>query len=195
MIIKQIILLSILALTLIKSFGQIPTSISRGLYSVDEKVDLQVRKFSWADTDTLKNSMAIKVFWNTNTFFDQSVDCYTESFVRNDTIGITGYMIGKLGWGFELALFKDSCFATCFGLSDDKIYKYNKSDTDYMDLIMLPSIFQRITLSKKPSFQKGEIVAGSIELKSVPYYYSNLEGKFTIVLKAYFKTAALIEIQ
>jgi hypothetical protein len=123
--------------------------------------------------------------------FNQTLDCYTTSFLKGDTINITGYMIGQLGWGFELMLYKDSCIAASFGLSDGKIYKYKKSDTDSIDLILLPNISQKVVLSKKPAFQGGEIVVGMIELKSIPYYYTDLDGKYTINLKAYFKTAAL----
>src|SRR5687767_1233025 len=127
---KQFILVSILTSTFIDSSGQTQDSLAHSLYSVDKQIDLQLKKFPPADTGTLKNSMTIKVFWNANTFFDQSLDCFTKSFLRNDTIYIIGHMIGELGYGFELALFKDSCIVASFGLSDGKIYKYNKSDPD-----------------------------------------------------------------
>ena len=187
--IKQIILISILVATLIEAPGQNQSLLVRSLYSVDKQIDLRLKKIPPADTGILKNSMTIKVFWNTNTFFDQSLDCFTRSFLRNDTIYIVGHMIGELGYGFELTLFKDSCIVASFGLSDGKIYKYNKSYADSIDFITLPSISQKVVLSKKPSFQKGEIVAGLVELKSVPFYYTALEGKFKIELFAYFKTA------
>ena len=164
------------------------------LYSVDEKIYAPLKKFSWVDTGTLKNSMTIKVRWNTNFFFDQTLDCYTKSFLIEDTIYITGYMIGELGWGFQLILYKDSYIAASFGLSDGKIYKYNKSDTDSTNYIILPNVSQKVVLSKKPVFQDGEIIAGVIELKSIPYYYTN-NDRLTIDLKAYFKTAALKESQ
>jgi hypothetical protein len=192
---KHIILVLALFSTRINSSGQNQHSLAHSPYSVDKQIDLQLRKFPLTDTGTLKNSMTIKVFWNANTFFNQSLDCFTKSFLRNDTIYIIGHMIGELGYGFELTLFKDSCIVASFGLSDGKIYKYNKSDTASVDFIPLPSITQKVLLSQKPSFQKGEIVAGTVELKSVPFYYTALEGEFKIELLAYFKTAPLKEIQ
>ena len=138
--------------------------------------------------------MKIKVFWDTRTpFNDESLDCFTKSLVRNDTIYIFGEMIGELGYGFELLLFKDSCIVASFAISDGKIYKYNKSDRDSISFIPLPSISQKVTLSKKPSFQKGEVIAGKVEIKSVPFYYTDLEGKFRIELVAHFKTAPLVD--
>ncbi|MBL7745270.1 MAG: hypothetical protein JNN00_17480 [Chitinophagaceae bacterium] len=191
---KQIILISLLALTFIQSLAQSKNWLVPKLYSVDEKIYAPLKKFSWVDTGTLKNSMTIKVRWNTNFFFDQTLDCYTKSFLIEDTIYITGYMIGELGWGFQLILYKDSYIAASFGLSDGKIYKYNKSDTDSTNYIILPNVSQKVVLSKKPVFQDGEIIAGVIELKSIPYYYTN-NDRLTIDLKAYFKTAALKESQ
>jgi hypothetical protein len=192
---KQTVLVSILVSTFIDLSGQSQASLAHSLYTVDKQIDLHLKKFPWADTGTLKNSMAIKVFWDTNTFFDQTLDCFTKSFLRNDTIYIFGHMIGELGWGFKLVLFKDSCIAASFGLSDAKIYKYNKSDADSTDFILLPSITQSVILSKKLSFQKGEIIAGAIKIKSVPYYYTSSEDKIKIELFAYFKTAPLNKLQ
>jgi hypothetical protein len=192
---RQIILLSVLLSTLVNSSGQSPNSLARSLYTIDKQIDLQLKKFPWADTGTLKNSMTIKVFRGTKTFFDQTLDCFTKSYLRNDTIYIIGHMIGQLGWGFRLVLFKDSCIVASFGLSDGKVYKYNKSDTDSIDAILLPSVTQSVILSKKPSFQKGEIIAGSIKIISAPYYYTRFEDKFKIELFAYFKTAPLAELQ
>jgi hypothetical protein len=192
---KQIILGSVLVTTLIDLSGQSQASLTHSLYTVDKQIDLQLKKFPGADSGTLKNSMTIKVFWGNNTFFDQSLDCFTKSFLRNDSIYIFGHMIGELGWGFKLVLFKDSCIVASFGLSDAKIYKYNKSDVDSTDFILLPSITQSVILSKKPSFQKREIVAGAIKIKSVPYFYTSSEDKIKIELSAYFKTAPINEFQ
>ena len=175
----------------ISLLGQGQTPLTPTSYSVDKQIDTQLKKFSWIDTGTLKNSMTIKVFWNTNTFFNQTLDCYTKSYLIKDTIYIAGYMTGELGWGFQLVLVKDSCIAASFGLSDGNVYKYNKSDVDSMSFILLPNVSQKVTLSKRPSYQKGEIISGAIELKSVPYYYAVLDGEFRIELKSYFKTAAI----
>lgn len=173
--------------------------LSRGLYSVDKSIELELNKFPWADTGTLKNSMVIKVFTDNPAFanpsFNQTLDCYTQSFLKNDTVYIFGYMIGQLGYGFTLAIFKDSCIVASFGLSDGKIYKYNESDKDSIDFIPLPSVSQKVILSRKPVFQKGDIVAGFVEIKSVPFYYVDLKGKFRIEIQAYFKSGALKEIQ
>jgi len=197
---KQLILVSAIAIQVKQSWAQSQPSFAPTSYSVDKQIDLQISKFGWIDTGTLKHSMTIKVLTDNNSFvnntmFNQTLDCYTTSFLKGDTINITGYMIGQLGWGFALLLYKDSCSAATYALSDGKIYKYNKSDTDSIDLILLPNTSQKVVLSRKPAFQAGEIVSGAIELKSVPYYYTNLNGKYTINLKAYFKTAALKKME
>lgn len=188
---KKNILTIVLLSILLNSSGQALDSPLVHLYSVDKQVDLQLKKFPRVDTGILKNSMTIKVFWDANTFFNQSLDCITKSLIRNDTILIMGHMPGELGYGFELVLFKDSCIIVSFGLSDGKIYKYNESDTISTDFISLSSISQKLVLSKKPLFQKGEIVSGVVKLKSIPFYYTEFKGRFRIELVAYFKTAPL----
>jgi hypothetical protein len=188
---KEIILASLLIWVSIASYGQRQSLLVQKPYSVNKQIDAQLNKFPTAGESTLKNSMTINVLWDTKSFFNQTLDCYTESSLTNDTIYIRGYMIGQLGWGFELVLFKDSCMAASFGLSDEKIYKYNPADPDSTNFILLPNITQKVVLTKKPVFENGEVVAGLIELKSIPYYYTTLTGKFTINIKAYFKTGAL----
>jgi len=78
-------------------------------------------------------------------------------------------MIGELRWGFQMAIYKDSCVVAPFALSDGKIYKYNKLDTDSVDFALLQSVTRKTVLSKRPSFKEGETVAGLVELKSVPF--------------------------
>ena len=63
-------------------------------------------------------------------------------------------MIGQLGYGFTLAIFKDSCIIASFGLSDGKIYKYNESDKDSIDFIPLPSVSQKVNFIEKASIPK-----------------------------------------
>ena len=85
-------------------------------------------------------------------------------------------MIGQLGWGFQLALYKDTCVVAPFALSDGKIYKYNELDTDSVDYIILQSVTSKVVLSRKPSFKERETVEGLVELKSVPFYYKDLKA-------------------
>ena len=190
---KQIIIVLVLALPIMKLSGQGRVMWTPIWYSVDKKVDLEVNKFPWIDTGTLKNSMTIKVSGESRKFnpFNQTLDCYTSSFLKNDTIYITGYMINHLGWGFALVLFKDSCIAGSYALSDGIMYKYDESDTASSSHILLPNVYQKLTLSKNPSFQIGEIISGAVDFKSITYYNTILKDNLKIEIKAYFKTAAL----
>jgi hypothetical protein len=102
-------------------------------------------------------------------------------------------MWGVLGWGFQLALFGDSCITGSFALSDGKIYAYNKSDSKLLSSISLLNVIQKLTLSAKPRFTLGERVAGFIDLKSEVFYYviGERRRKSYITLKAFFKTSLL----
>ena len=102
-------------------------------------------------------------------------------------------MIGQLGWGFQLALFGDSCIVSSYALSDGNLYKYNVSDSKLLSFITLPSVAQKLTLSAKPTFTEHERVAGFVELKSKDFYYiiGKEKKKSRIRLTAFFKTAII----
>lgn len=189
MTIKFIIL--VLVFALVNLHGHSQTNLATGVYIVDKQITLQIKKFTYLDSGQLKNSMHISVPWDEKKFFDQSLDCFTEANLKSDSILITGYMPGQLGWGFQLLLIKDSFIVAPFGLSDGQVYKHTESDTTYSNSIFLPCRTHKVILSKKPSYEEGEIVEGLVELNSYPYYYNKPSGEFKIELKAYFKTAPL----
>ena len=193
--IKNITLI-ISILFFINYFGQAQETYTHLKYLVDSQVNSQIKRFDFKDSGVLKSSMLVKVYRNEHLFFDQDgkpLDCYTQSVLSNDTIYITGHMYGDIGYGFLLALFKDSCILTSFAYSDSAIYKYNKSDTTLLAFIPVPSSTQKLTLSNTPLYKEGEIVSGLVELESKAFY-SGPEASansFKIKLKAYFKTSAL----
>ena len=189
------ILAIIFALSATYMRGQ-PKQLTKGVYSVDKNIEIEEKKFEFVDTGVLKQSMRIRVFWNANIFFnnyddDRALDCFTISSLNGDTISIIGYMIGMLGYGFSLKLFGDSCIVAPYAISDGDIYLTGLNEKTYTDHLVLPSIVHTVTLSKKPAFKQGERIVGHVQLKSVPFYYKELDGKFVIEVNAYFKTAPL----
>ncbi|HEY9702264.1 MAG TPA: hypothetical protein V6C58_07445, partial [Allocoleopsis sp.] len=165
-------------------------------YSIDKKVEIDQKRFEFVDSGVTKKSMKIRVFWDDRAFFnnyddDKALDCFTLSTIKNDTISIVGYMNGMLGYGFNLKLIGDTCIIVSFALSDGEIYKRSPSDKNYTDFIELPGTAQKVVLSKKPLFKKGEVITGYVRLKSETFYYKDLEGKFTIEMDVHFKTAPL----
>lgn len=187
--IRSIIITIILVLLQVNGHAQVP--LARDRVTIDNEISAKIKKFKTVAPGRLESSMKIKVPWDDRSLFDQELDCFTKSYLINDTIKITGYMIGELGYGFELKLFGDSCIVAPYGLSDGEIYKYNKTDTKYVNLIKLSSKSHKVFLSKHPSFREGEIIEGYVELDSYPFYYKGLNGKFSIEVKAYFKTDAV----
>lgn len=183
------ILALIIMLSGLSGYAQMPAA--SGLYTVDKQVNIQLKKFVVGDSNQLGQSMKVKVPWGNRIFFDQSLDCYTESYLRSDTIFITGFMLNKLGYGFALALFRDSCIVAPFALSDAAIYKGKISDTVYTDMIVLPCLIRKVVLPEKPIFKEGEIITGFVALDSYPFYYKSMQGEFKIELTAYFRTTPI----
>lgn len=197
---QKIISTTILLLLLLVSRSQTQITLVKSSYSIDKKIESDQRKFEFVDTGVLKKSMKIGVFWNDRLFFknfddDNALDCFTFSTINDDTISIVGYMIGELGYGFNLKLIGDSCFVAPYALSDALVYRMSPTDTTYGNLIQLPTTLKKVILSKRPSFKEGETIAGFVQLKSIPYYYKELDGKFRIEIIAHFKTAPIKLIQ
>lgn len=167
-------------------------------YQVDEKIGQRLKKFEYTENGILKGSMDIQVSWDGKLIFgrkQQSIDCYTKSFITNDTICITGHMPGNLGWGFKLLIFKDSCLLYAFALSDGNAYKYDVSDEAPRSLIFLACPKQQLTLVQQPAFRIGESVSGYVDLTSQQFYYYFPEKsvRSDIKLRAYFKTGSIKE--
>ena len=98
--------------------------------------------------------MKIGVFWDDRLFFknyddDNALDCFTFSTITDDTISIVGYMIGRLGYGFNLKLIGDSCFVAPYALLDGLVYKLKPSDNIYWNLIQLPTTVHKVIISKE----------------------------------------------
>jgi hypothetical protein len=196
--VKGYIILITLACIVKISIGQTSSLVKATKYLVDKNVGERVKKFEYNKNGVLKRSMDINVSWGKGQFFGRNpspIDCFTKSFITNDTICITGHMGGNLGWGFKLYIIKDSCIVNAFALSDGDMYKYYVSDKKPRSLIILSCIKQQLTLSKRPEFRKGEVVSGYIELASQPfYYYMEKENtRSDIKLRAYFQTESLKE--
>jgi hypothetical protein len=109
-----------------------------------------------------------------------------------DTINITGFMGMFAGFGYQIALFKDTCIVRHFMKSDAEIYKLNKTDSLTFG-VSVPCKTYKLTLTNKPSFKKGDIVEGVIELMSDEYYEvaNGNERKYKMQLTGYFKTEPL----
>jgi hypothetical protein len=191
--VKKYIVLIITTCFFLASFGQSSVSFAPIKYLLNKDVDQKVKAFAFVDSGVLKMSMVTKVIEEGRIFFNQKLDCFTKSFLINDTIIITGGMRGWLGWGFQLTIFKDSCIVNAFALSDGEIYKYATTDKSKISYIPLPCLTQKVLLAKTPSFKKGERITGYVDLVSNDFYYSirKNDSKARIILRAYFKTAPL----
>ena len=196
--VKKAILGIVSMILYIVSSGQSKSSYTTISYTIDTQVNQQIKKAVSIENGVLNKSLKVKIFRNDYAIFntydkDEPLDCYTESFLYNDTIFITGHMKGEIGYGFQLAFFGDSCFVASFAYSDSAIYKYNNSDTASVNLILIPTATQKLTLSKRPLFKEGETIAGIVELKSKEFYdiYGKHEGINKMYLIAYFKTPPL----
>lgn len=194
--------ISTLLLIALSSCGQTPKGFDNGSYVVDpgikSKVDKKVKSFN----GMTMSSMDFKMFENDSIVGDtyakgKSIDeCMTMSSLDGDTINITGFMGIFAGFGYQIALFKDTCIVRHFAKSDAKIYKLNKTDSLNFGVSVRCKTY-KLTLTNKPTLKNGDIVEGIIELTSDEYYEvaNGNERKYKMQLTGYFKTEPLVSTE
>ncbi|THU37980.1 hypothetical protein FAM09_14935 [Niastella caeni] len=178
--------------------GQTPKSFDNGAYVVDPSIKSRIDKKVKSFNGVTMSSMDFKLFKNDSILADtyakgKSIDeCMTMTSLDGDTINIIGFMGMFAGFGYQIALFKDACIVRHFAKSDVEIYKLKKTDSLSFG-VSVPCKTYKLTLVSKPTFKKGDIVEGIIELMSDEYYAAanGNERKYKMQLTGYFKTKPL----
>lgn len=190
-----------LSISILSSCGQTSKPIDNGSYIVDNSIKSQVDKKVKSFNGVTMSSMDFKMYDNITLIADtyakgKSIDeCMTMATLRGDTINIVGFMGMFAGFGYQITLFKDTCIVRHFAKSDAEIYKLNKNDSLEFG-ISIPCKTYKLTLSKKPTFQKGEVLEGIIVLTSNEYYEvaNGKESRYRMQLTGYFRTDPLESI-
>jgi hypothetical protein len=192
-----------LFLIVCSSCGQTATkSVDNGAYTVDPAIKAKVDRKVSSLNGVTTTSMDFKMFENDSVVADtyakgKSIDqCMMMTSFDGDTINITGFMGMFAGFGYQIALFKDTCIVRHFAKSDAEIYKLNKTDSLTFG-VSVPCKTYKLTLTNKPTFKKGDIVEGIIELTSNDYYEvaNDKESKYKMQLTGYFKTDPLESVE
>jgi hypothetical protein len=185
----------ILLLAVLTSCGQTQKPFDNGSYTVDNSIKQKVDKKVKSYNGITMSSMDFKLFENDSIAVDtysegKSIDeCLTFTRVEGDTINVLGWAGMFAGLGYQITLFKDTCIVRHYVKSDAIVYKLHKNDS--LDFgIYVPCKSYKLTLSKKPTFKKGEILEGVIDLTSEDYYEvaNGRETKYKVQLTGYFKT-------
>ncbi|MBL1162152.1 MAG: hypothetical protein D8M52_10630 [Chlorobi bacterium] len=188
----------IFLLVAITSCGQTQKPFDNGSYIVDNSIKQKVDKKVKSYNGVTMSSMDVKLYENDSVTADtyskgKSIDeCMTFTTLDGDTINITGFAGMFAGFGYQITLFKDTCIVRHYAKSDAEIYKLHKTDSLEFG-VSVPCKTYKLTLSKKPTFKKGEVLEGIIELTSEDYYEvaNRGETKCKIQLTGYFKTDPL----
>ncbi|NII23556.1 hypothetical protein HB364_00590 [Pseudoflavitalea sp. X16] len=178
--------------------GQTPKPVENGAYIIDNSIKSQVDKKVKSFKGLTMSSMDFRMYQNGNLIGDtyakgKSIDeCMTMTTLQGDTINIVGFMGMFAGFGYQISLFKDTCIVRHFAKSDTEIYKLHENDSLEFG-VSVPCKTYKLTLAEKPTFKKGQILEGIIELTSDEYYEvaNDKESKFKIQLTGYFRTDPL----
>jgi len=184
------------------SCAQSAKPVNNGAYIIDPGIRSMVDKKVKSGKGLIMTSMDFRMFENDSIINDtyaegKSIDeCMTMTSLDGDTINITCFLGMTAAFGYQIALFKDTCIVTHFIKSDAEIYKLNKSDSLTFG-VSVPCKTYKLTLAGKPTFKKGDIVEGIVELMSDEYYEvaNGNEKKYKMQLTGYFKTEPLVSTE
>lgn len=170
---------------------------SNGGYSTNPAVKDEVAKKISSVNGIILGAIDYKLYENDSLIIDshdkgKSSECFTMASLEGDTINITGFMGMFAGFGYTIELYQDTCIIRHFSKSDAEIYKLNKNDSLQFG-VSVPCKAYSLMLAAKPSFKKGDVVEGIIELTSDEYYEvaNGTERKYKMQLKSWFKTPPL----
>lgn len=180
------------------SYGQTLQDTTNKLYAIDPSIKTKINSKVRSSNEIVWTSMDIKVIENDKVTWDtyakgKSLDeCMTLSSLDNDTINILSFFGFSAAFGYKINIIKDTFLVTYITKSDSKIYKIKKSDPLQFG-IAVPCNSYKLTLVSTPTFKKGEVIEGIIELTSDEYYEvsNGIEIKYQTELTGYFKTNKL----
>ncbi len=168
---------------------------SNAAYTINPAVKDEVAKKISSVNDIVLGAIDYKLYENDSLIIDshstgKSGECFTMASLEGDTINITGFMGMFAGFGYTIALYKDSCVVRHFSKSDEAIYKLHKNDSLEFN-VSVPCRSYSLTLAAKPVFKKRETVQGIIELISEDYYEAanGEEKKYRMQLKSWFRAS------
>lgn len=176
-------------------------AVDLGHYSVDPAVKSLIDKKLTTENEEINVAVDFKIWEDGKMIADSYASGKTfrnsrcMAAVHNGTI-IMSSLIGMFsGFGFELALSKDSCRVSYLVTSDMKMYKLKQTDSLTFGL-QVPCESYKLAFIKQPAFKKDEILEGIIDFTSKEYYEirNGKEKKFKVQMTGYFITEPLQEL-
>jgi len=194
----KILYISVLLLIGFNSYGQELKIVETESYTIDQSVQSKVDDRVTAANDIILSSMDIKMYADDSLIIDSYASgeslnwCTIISSLDGDTISIIGFYGMFGGFGYQITIYSDTCLIRYFVKADDQIYKLNKTDSLSFGISVPCEIYQ-LTLVNQPTFKKGDVVAGIIELTSYEFYevMNGREKRYKVQLTGYFRTKPL----
>ena len=162
-------------------------------YSINSNLKDSIEKKVKTDQGQTGSTIYIRMFSLDSSFLDtyslgSKLDgtFITASSLLGDTITTIGFF-GTIYYKAKIT--RNSCQVTCVVSTDEKLYKIKKDDK-LTDLIYLPCDKYNLTLINTPSFKKGELLEGIVNLSTEEFIQkiNNKEVKLRMHMTGYFKT-------
>ena len=167
------------------------------------KKEIELERINWEIMNPLKKFagglMNVEIFVNDKESFSTYGKDKIEYFFPFQTVNEKDSVIlivGAFGTqtensGFEIYIYKNECLVFFVTKKDgDQIFK--RKNENYKSYVKTPTQYH-LTLVRKPTFKKGEIIEGLVEMRSWVYYVKTTKGdeKRNVNIFAYFRTKPL----
>jgi hypothetical protein len=166
-------------------------------FTVDNGMKSEIEKHQTVEGLVSMGEIKVKMFENDSLIFDgynekTKFPLFTIADLRNDTIHIIGFCGMTAAFGFYIDMYKDNAEITTLIKTDAEIYKLNKEDSLQFGL-SVPCTAKKLVVTDKPTYKKGDVIEGEIELTSKDFYEvaNGKEKKTRLQLTAWFKTEPL----
>jgi hypothetical protein len=175
--------------------GPGPAPIACKGYLVDKSVEQKVNSKIGAFHRKAQSFMDFKIYENDSLTWDSQEtkkirdQCMTMTTLEGDTINIVVFLGMAAGFGYQIALFRDTCMVVHFAKSDAEIYKLRENDSLEFG-VNVPCKHYTLTLSERPNFKKGQVLNGVVDLDSENYFEvaNGTEKRCRVQLTGYFRT-------
>jgi len=204
---KRIVLLAVTLLISFHSYSQTAAEADTTTYgyiridsTLQGEIEGEISKWTEEHKDSTFQGglMDMEIFSNDSEVFStykkdkvQFFFPFTDETEKDSIIQIVGSTgTPTEGYGFHIYIRNMECIVVFQVRKDGNlIFKNTKKGKTYMSYALTKTQYH-LTLTKMPSFKKGEIIEGLVELRGYPYYEKGVKGddKKSVNIIANFKT-------
>lgn len=145
------------------------------------------------DSADLRARFYIKMYLNDTKIEDvpsitKGFPVICNGYLQNESLYISGSWGINVGFSFSIIIAGDKSKSFFTPVTDVEIYSLEKYSSKYFPSVTVPSIKEKLILTKKPDMIDGETISGYLDYKGADYFekLNDKQDKLSVELKIYF---------